>query len=85
MNNAEITLEGEGKGLHVDSAAGLIISGDGAITIGEGGFLGAYEAGTTVTNNGTITILPGGSWEIAGDAAITGSEVVDQNQAGEEA
>ena len=83
VNNAEITLEGEGKGLHVDSAAGLIISGDGAITIGEGGFLGAYEAGTTVTNNGTITILPGGGWEIAGDAAITGSEVVDQNQAAE--
>ena len=35
------------------------------------------------TNNGTITILPGGGWEIAGDAAITGSEVVDQNQAAE--
>ena len=42
-------------------------------------------SGSTAANNGTITIAAGGGLALEEGASVTGSEVVDQNQTGEEA
>lgn len=60
------------------------LTNSGTIAIDEGRFI-SVTAGSAVTNDGTITVAVGGDFYLEEGASFTGSEVVDQNQTGEEA
>lgn len=71
-----------GAGGEEDPAAGTLVN-DGTITIGSGHYISA-SFGSTVTNNGAITVEEGGSWWVDETSSLTGGEIVDQNPADKE-